>query len=60
MSLPEVTRALNRTRAVHVRLVLTDFFAGQPPAEEIDEVVKLVADLHTAFTPTAPEEPKNE
>lgn len=60
MSLPEVTRALNRTRALHVRLVLMDFFAGQPPVEEVAEVVKMVTDLHTAFTPTAPEEPKSE
>lgn len=62
MSLLDVTRALHRTRAEHVRIVLLDFFGGVPPEGEVTEIVQLVSDLHNAFatqTP-APEEPKKE
>ena len=59
MSMVEVTRALNRTRAVHVRIVLMDFFGNQPPENEVREVVQLVADMHKAFNEIpAPDEPE--
>ena len=58
MSLVTVTRELNRTRAEHVRIVLLDFFGGGPPPAEVNEIVQLVSDLHTAFTEEAPTEPK--
>lgn len=64
MSILDVTRQLHRTRAEHVRVVLLDFFGGNPPEPEVQTVVQLVGDLHTAFTATvevtAPEEPKGE
>ena len=70
MSLLDVTRELHRTQAHHVRVVLLDFFAGNPPSGEVNTVVQLTEDLSRAFaevktTPvpepiahTAPEEPK--
>ena len=59
MSMVDVTRELNRTRAAHVRIVLLDFFGSQPPEGEVREVVQLVADMHKAFNEVpAPEEPR--
>lgn len=59
MSLLDVTRELHRTRPEHVRIVLTDFFRGDPKRGEVDEVLEMVRVLHTTFNP-APEEPKSE
>ena len=61
MSLLDVTREMHRTRADHVRIVLLDFFGGNPPAAEVQTVVQLTEDLNRAFAEvkaTAPEEPK--
>ena len=61
MSLLDVTRELHRTQAHHVRVVLLDFFAGNPPSGEVNTVVQLTEDLSRAFAAvkeTAPEEPK--
>lgn len=71
MSLLDVTRELHRTQAHHVRVVLLDFFAGNPPPGEVNTVVQLTEDLSRAFAEvkdapisetnsTAPEEPKKE
>jgi len=64
MSLLDVTREMHRTRADHVRIVLLDFFGGNPPAGEVQTVVQLTEDLGRAFAAvksqgneTAPEEP---
>lgn len=62
MSLLDVTRELHRTQAHHVRVVLRDFFGGNPPPGEVQTVVQLTEDLSRAFAEvkpiTAPEEPK--
>lgn len=60
MSLLDVTREMHRTRADHVRIVLLDFFGGNPPPGEVQTVVQLTEDLSRAFADvkaTAPEEP---
>jgi hypothetical protein len=66
MSLLDVTRELHRTRAEHVRVVLLDFFGGNPPPAEVTDIVTMTEELARAFRAVAanespaPEEPKQE
>ena len=49
MSIVDVTRELHRTRAEHVFIVLTDFFASNPPHDEVMRVVQMIQAQAVAF-----------